>query len=333
MCKVNISMILPIVYFRCIHKDVTMSGSNEIGISPALLQAITHTISAKSSLPQDSIRLHNGEHTEKEDTKPPIYIDRDSKYQQVITIEGQGHSLEQIQEAIAAMGQQPVQAGNTIFVVQNVGSGHSGCENGSDNVMMVVKLENGNQHQGASDLENMLPRVAENSAGVVTLIGNHGEGKQNKDSIESGYIQTNSKITIKTSPDGSVQSTVPSSVDGITITDVDNVVTETVVQTSYRPDNVEGSSSPNDQQKVHIVDMGSENKDSATAYILNSSQIGDEPVAISTSQGTIVYHAVASAVNAMMNQPGNPGSHVLPPGAPIACPVCGDRVSGKRAAE
>ena len=324
-----------------------MSGGNEIGISPALLQAITHTISTKpvSIQPQGVSTLQNGDHGN-------MAADIGSRceparYPQVIKVEGQGHSMAQIQQAIAAIGQQAFQSGNTIFVVQNIEDKTGGEEVTSDHVSPAIKVENNSIH--GDHITN------ENTSSVISLIASQVANQQadklgktvtNMETVETSTVPmqeyslpySKMPIRIKKLPEGFTQTNVPSNVNNMTVTEMENVVTETVVQTSYRPEpleNVENTENigQSPMKKLRIIDMPEmdiENNENATTIILNPTQVGNGATAITTDQGAIVYRAVSSAIANVSAQTATQTTNMGGGEMLGGCPVCGDRVSGNK---
>ena len=292
-----------------------MATTSEVGISPALLQAITQTLSTNRS-------GHGGRDVRESGGPERIVITGDKP---MIKMEGSGqpHILHGMNEPVSNIAQ--LGSGETVIVLQNMEGGEcvgvDSVQGASQHViiknmpaggMQNVVLDNSEKDAGGQDV---------NMGSVLSAIATQLRNEQppptagGEDNSQDVPIE-DSQHPIYISVSGN--NSVPSPVQDVTVQEVaENIVAETVVQTTHNIDTT-------DPKQLRIIEPNIQSQNGAS-IVLNS-QTGQERAVLEAVKGDggethYVYRTVR------VDQPAT--SQQLTFDASEACPICGDKISGK----
>ena len=315
-----------------------MASLNEVGISPVLLQAITHTLSSNAISP----KLENGRdsrHSIKNggvDGSPSDSKDRPVLLKKVGKVGGLLHDMNEpvhsLNDAVPNMVAHTLPSGETIIIVQ------PGDENqGVPNMTRVTldSLEHGTA-----------PRYIIKESASANPSFNHG-GKQNCSyDLNMGQVLTAIASHLKTSQDGAaepgvVMETVRESLDAVqmpavtyasvpvmsdgsatspvnfAVSEIDNDVPDIIVQTSVPDTQVTTFDQPwTKKQRLDGVDV----TDDDTVYMV-------APASCTVPTGKVV-HMMQSKDGEQIYKMVTFEELLEPPHGFMPCPICGDHVSG-----
>ena len=316
-----------------------MASLSEVGISPVLLQAITHTLSSNAISP----KLENGRdsrHPIKNgsiDGSPGNSRDRSVLLKKVGKVGGLLHDMNEpvhsLDDGVPNMVAHTLPSGETIIIVQP-----------------------GDEHQGAPNMTRVTLDSLEHGAAPRYIIKespnpsfNHG-GKQNCSyDLNMGQVLTAIASHLKTSQEGAVEpgegvvmetvresldavqmpavtyATVPVMSDGsatspvnFAVSEIDNDVPDIIVQTSVPDTQVTTFDQPwTKKQRLDGVDV----TDDDTVYMV-------APASCTVPTGKVV-HMMQSKDGEQIYKMVTFEELLEPPHGFMPCPICGDRVSGK----
>ena len=318
-----------------------MASVSEVGISPVLLQAITHTLSSNSISP----KLENGRDSKQHmkngggeggtgDSK-----DRPVLLKKVVKVGGLLHDMNEpvqsLGEAVPNMVAHTLPSGETIIIVQ---PGNENQE--SPNIARVTldSLEHGTS-----------PRyiIKDTSSSSLPLLSNSGKQNCSYD-LNMGQVLTAIASHLKTSQDGAagegvVVETVRESLacesaqmppvtyssvsvmsDGGTpspvnfaVSEIDNDVPDIIVQTSMPEPQIINFEQPwTKKQRLEEVNRNEDDSMYMVAPTSCSVPAGKVVHMMQAKDGEQIYKMVTFE------------ELLEPPHAFIPCPICGDRVSG-----